>query len=124
MGNGLVAMLLYGDGIGKSTTIRGYQSQIQRYELRIGASLDEYQLFLNGKLYTDAFSNSSSGEDSIVVIDADSRASLIEIYSPDGALLHKWDFEGSSNDEIFSDKADTENKINFIKGGEYELIPV
>ena len=123
MENGLVTIYLYGDGIGKSTIIRGYQSSIQRYELLIGASLDEYQLFLNGKLYTDAFSDSGSGEDTIVV-DRDSLVSLMEFYSPDNVLLHKWDFEGNTDTEIFSDKANTENKINFIKGGEYKLIPV
>lgn len=124
MGNGNVSIFLYGDGIGKTTTLHGRQNAIQRYELRIGASLDEYQLFLNGKLYTGAFNDSNTGEDSSVVFDRDSLVSLMEYYSPDNVLLHKWDFEGNTNTEIFSDKADTENKINFIKGGEYKLIPV
>ena len=86
--------------------------------------MEECQLFLNGKLYTGTFGDIENGGGDSFIVDADSRASLIEIYSPENVLLHKWDFKGSSNDEIFSDKADTENKINFIKGGEYELIPV
>lgn len=122
--NGNVSLFIYGYNERMSTIIKYVENVIQRYELRIGATLEECQLFLNGKLYTGTFGNIENGGGDSFVIDADSRASLIEIYSPDGALLHKWDFEGSSNDEIFSDKADTENKINFIKGGEYELIPV
>lgn len=122
--NGNVSLFIYGYNKRMSTIIKYVESVIQRYELRIGATLEECQLFLNGKLYTDTFGNIENGGGDSFIIDADSRASLIEIYSPESVLLHKWDFEGSSNDEIFSDKADTENKINFIKGGEYALIPV
>ena len=122
--NGNVSLFIYGYNERMSTIIKGVEDVIQRYELRIGATLEECQLFLNGKLYTGTFGNVENGGGDTIVIDADSRASLIEIYSPESVLLHKWDFEGSSIDEIFSDKANTENKINFIKGGEYKLIPV
>lgn len=122
--NGNVSLFIYGYNERMPTIINGVEDVIQRYELRIGATLEECQLFLNGKLYTGTFGNVENGGGDTIVIDADSRASLIEIYSPESVLLHKWDFEGSSIDEIFSDKANTENKINFIKGGEYKLIPV
>lgn len=122
--NGNVSLFIYGYNERMPTIIKGVEDVIQRYELRIGATLEECQLFLNGKLYTGTFGNVENGGGDTIVIDADSRASLIEIYSPESVLLHKWDFEGSSIDEIFSDKANTENKINFIKGGEYKLIPV
>ncbi|WP_322932574.1 hypothetical protein VCM39_12365 [Bacteroides sp. CG01] len=122
--NGNVSLFIYGYNKRMSTIIKYVESVIQRYELRIGATLEECQLFLNGKLYTGTFGDIENGGGDSFIVDADSRASLIEIYSPENVLLHKWDFKGSSNDEIFSDKADTENKINFIKGGEYELIPV
>lgn len=122
--NGNVSLFIYGYNERMSTIIKGVENVIQRYELRIGATLEECQLFLNGKLYTGTFGNIENGGGNSFIVDADSRASLIEIYSPESVLLHKWDFEGSSIDEIFSDKADTENKIDFIKGGEYELIPV
>ena len=122
--NGNVSLFIYGYNKRMSTVIKYVESVIQRYELRIGATLEECQLFLNGKLYTGTFGNIENGGGDSFNIDMNSRASLIEIYSPESVLLHKWDFEGSTDDEIFSDKADTENKINFIKGGEYELIPV
>lgn len=122
--NGNVSLFIYGYNKRMSTVIKYVESVIQRYELRIGATLEECQLFLNGKLYAGTFGNIENGGGDSFTVDAGSRASLIEIYSPENVLLHKWDFKGSSNDEIFSDKADTENKINFIKGGEYELIPV
>lgn len=123
--DGNVSLFLYGDGIRKSTIIHGIQNVIQRYELRIGASLDEYQLFINGKLYTDVFNPAGDGDGNSFDIDINSRASLIECYSPDNALLHKWDFEGSTDDEKLSDKADAENKLGFSKKSEgFELIPV
>lgn len=124
MGNSGVTIFLYGDGIGKSTLLRGYQSAIQRYELRIGANLDEYQLILNGKLYTDTFNDSDGKEGSYVLVNENSLASLIEIYSPDNILLHKWNFEGNTDTERLSDKADTENKISINKVSEFELVPV
>ena len=122
--DGNVSLFLYGDGIRKSTIIHGIQNVIQRYELRIGASLDEYQLFINGKLYTDVFNPAGDGDGNSFDIDINSRASLIECYSPDNALLHKWDFEGSTDDEKLSDKADAENKVNFSKSDGFEFIPV
>ena len=79
----------------------------------------------NGKLYAGPFGNIENGRGDSFDIDMNSRASLIEIYSPDNVLLHKWDFEGSTDDEKLSDKADTGNKINFSKKSEgFKLIPV
>ena len=87
--------------------------------------MEECQLFLNGKLYTGTFGNIENGGGNSFDIDMNSRVSLIEFYSSDNALLHKWDFEGSTDDERLSDKAETENKINFSKKSEgFELIPV
>lgn len=122
--DGNVSLFIYGDEIRKSTILYGSQNAIQRYELRIGPTLDEYQLFINGKLYTNAFSNSVEGGGDAINIDKNSLASLVEIYSPENILLHKWDFEGDTDDERLSDKADTENKINFRKSEGFELIPV
>lgn len=108
-----------------STIIKYVESVIQRYELRIGATLEECQLFLNGKLYTGPFGDIENGGGDSFDIDMNSRASLIEIYSPDNVLLHKWDFEGNTDDERLSDKADTGNKLNFSKKSEgFKLIPV
>lgn len=123
--NGNVSLFIYGYNKRMSTIIKYVESVIQRYELRIGATLEECQLFLNGKLYTGPFGNIENGGGTSFNIDMNSRASLIEIYSPDNVLLHKWDFEGSTDDERLSDKADTSNKINFSKKSEgFKLIPV
>ena len=123
--NGNVSLFIYGYSKRRSTVIKGLQTSIQRYELRIGATLEECQLFLNGKLY-DTFGNIENvGEAMSFDLDKNSRASLIEYYSPDNVLLHKWDFEGSTDDERLSDKADTGNKLNFSKKSEgFKLIPV
>ncbi|EOA57438.1 hypothetical protein HMPREF1214_02953 [Bacteroides sp. HPS0048] len=124
--NGNVSLFIYGYNKRMSTVIKYVESVIQRYELRIGATLEEFQLFLNGKLYAGTFGNIENvGEAMSFDIDMNSRASLIEFYSPDNVLLHKWDFEGSTDDERLSDKADTSNKINFSKKSEgFKLIPV
>lgn len=123
--NGNVSLFIYGYNERMSTIIKGVENVIQRYELRIGATLEECQLFLNGKLYTGTFGNIENGGGNSFDIDMNSRVSLIEFYSSDNALLHKWDFEGSTDDERLSDKAETENKINFSKKSEgFELIPV
>lgn len=123
--NGDVSLAIYGYNERMSTIIKGVENVIQRYELRIGATLEECQLFLNGKLYTGTFGNIENGGGNAFFIDINSRVSLIEFYSSDNALLHKWDFEGSTDDERLSDKADTGNKLNFSKKSEgFELIPV
>ena len=107
--NGNVSLFIYGYNKRMSTVIKYVESVIQRYELRIGATLEECQLFLNGKLYTGPFGNIENGGGTSFDIDKNSRASLIEYYSPDNVLLHKWDFEGSTDDERLSDKEDTSN---------------
>lgn len=123
--NGNVSLFIYGYNKRMSTIIKYVEGVIQRYELRIGSTLEECQLFLNGKLYTGPFGNIENGGGNSFDIDMNSRASLIEIYSPDNVLLHKWDFEGSTDDEKLSDKADTENKVFFVKKSEgFKLIPV
>ena len=123
--NGNASLFIYGYNKRMSTVIKGVESVIQRYELRIGATLEECQLFLNGKLYTGTFGNIENAGGDSFDIDMNSRASLIEFYSPDNVLLHKWDFEGNTDDERLSDKADTGNKVNFSKKSEgFKLIPV
>lgn len=49
---------------------------------------------------------------------------LAEIYSPDGTLLHKWDFEGSTDKERLSDKATTDNPINLRNASGFKLTPI
>lgn len=122
--DGNVSLFIYVNNKRMSTIIKAAQRVIQRYELRIGATLEESQLFLNGKLYTGTFGNIENSEGSSFNIDVNSRVSLIEIYSPENALLHKWDFEGITDDERLSDKAETENKVNFSKSEGFEFIPV
>ena len=122
--DGNVSLFIYVNNKRMSTIIKAAQRVIQRYELRIGATLEECQLFLNGKLYTGTFGNIENSEGGSFNIDVNSRVSLIEIYSPENALLHKWDFEGITDDERLSDKAETENKVNFAKLEGFKLIPV
>lgn len=122
--NGDVGIFLYGDGIRKSTILKGAQSTIHRYEFIIGATLEEYQLLVDGKLYTGTFSDAGNSSGNDIHISKVALVSLVEIYSPENILLHKWDFEGDTDVERLSDKADTENKINFSKSEGFELIPV
>lgn len=122
--NGNVSLFIYGYNKRMSTIIKYVESVILRCELLIGATLEECQLFLNGKLYTGSFGNIENGGGNSFDIDVNSRVSLVEIYSPENALLHKWDFEGSTDDERLSDKAETENKVNFSKSDGFEFIPV
>ena len=122
--NGDVGIFLYGDGIRKSTILKGAQSTIHRYEFIIGATLEEYQLLVDGKLYTGTFSDAGNSSGNDIYISKVALVSLVEIYSPENILLHKWDFEGDTDVERLSDKADTENKISFNKGSFFELIPV
>lgn len=122
--NGDVCIFLYGDGIRKSTILKGAQSTIHRYEFIIGATLEEYQLLVDGKLYTGTFSDAGNSSGNDIYISKVALVSLVEIYSPENILLHKWDFEGDTDVERLSDKADTENKISFNKGSFFELIPV
>lgn len=122
--NGNVSLFIYGYNKRMSTIIKYVESVILRCELLIGATLEECQLFLNGKLYTGSFGNIENGGGNSFNIDVNSRVSLVEIYSPENVLLHKWDFEGDTDDERLSDKADTENKINFRKSEGFEFIPV
>ena len=107
-----------------STIIKYVESVILRYELLIGATLEECQLFFNSGPYTGTFNYIEDGGGNSFNIDVNSRVSLVEIYSPGNALLHKWDFEGSTDDERLSDKAETENKVNFVKLEGFKLIPV
>lgn len=122
--DGNVSLFIYGDEIRKSTILYGMQNAIQCYELLIGTTVDEHQLFINGKLYTDVFNPAGEGGGDAINIDKNVLSSLVEIYSPENILLHKWDFEGDTDDERLSDKADTENKINFRKSEGFELIPI
>lgn len=123
--DGNVSLFLYDGEIRKSTILYGMQNAIQCYELLIGTTVDEHQLFINGKLYTGTLGNAGEGGGSAFDIDINSRVSLIECYYPDNVLLHKWDFEGNTDTERLSDKADTENKLGFSKKSEgFELLPV
>nr|DAX23463.1 MAG TPA: hypothetical protein [Caudoviricetes sp.] len=122
--DGNVSLFIYGDEIRKSTILYGMQNAIQCYELLIGTTVDEHQLFINGKLYTGTLGNAGEGGGDAINIDKNVLSSLVEIYSPENILLHKWDFEGDTDDERLSDKADTENKINFRKSEGFELVPV
>ena len=122
--NGNVSLFIYGYNKRMSTIIKYVESVILRYELLIGATLEECQLFLNSGPYTGSFGNIENGGGNSFNIDVNSRVSLVEIYSPENALLHKWDFEGSTDDERLSDKAETENKVNFSKSDGFEFIPV
>ena len=49
---------------------------------------------------------------------------LVEIYSPDGTLLHRWDFEGATDEERLADKAATDNPINLTKVSGFKLTPI
>lgn len=121
--NGFAELYIYAYGFRKMASIKNMYKTTQRIEFEIGSTLDECRLLINGILYTGSFTESEAGNISNVVIQSNAFASLIEIYSPEG-ILHKWDFEGNTDVERLSDKADTENKIALEKNSKFELIPV
>lgn len=124
LGTGFADLYIYAYGFRKKANIKNLQKTIQCFEFEIGSTLDECKLKINGILYTGNFTEYEAGEISNVVVQNSAFTSLIEIYSPENALLHKWDFEGSTDDERLSDKAETENKVNFSKSEGFEFIPV
>lgn len=124
LGTGFADLYIYAYGFRKNANIKNLQKTIQCFEFEIGSTLDECKLKINGISYTGSFTEYEAGETSNVVVKNSAFTSLIEIYSPENALLHKWDFEGSTDDERLSDKAETENKVNFSKSDGFEFIPV
>ena len=124
LGTGFADLYIYAYGFRKKANIKNLQKTIQCFEFEIGSTLDECKLKINGISYTGNFTEYEAGEISNVVVQNSAFTSLIEIYSQENALLHKWDFEGSTDDERLSDKAETENKVNFSKSEGFEFIPV
>lgn len=124
LGTGFADLYIYAYGFRKKANIKNLQKTIQCFEFEIGSTLDECKLKINGISYTGNFTEYEAGEISNVVVQNSAFTSLIEIYSQENALLHKWDFEGSTDDERLSDKAETENKVNFSKSDGFEFIPV
>lgn len=94
-------------------------------DIRMGDTFAESSAVINGITYKFNGTGLSLGftSDDAFYIYRELRTSLIEIYKDD-ALLHKWDFEGSTSAERLSDKAETENKISIVMGDGSEFIPV
>ena len=124
LGTGFADLYIYAYGFRKKANIKNLQKTIQCFEFEIGSTLNGCKLKINGISYTGSFTEYEAGEISNVAVKNSAFTSLIEIYSPENALLHKWDFEGSTDDERLSDKAETENKVNFSKSEGFEFIPV
>lgn len=124
LGTGFADLYIYAYGFRKKANIKNLQKTIQCFEFEIGSTLNGCKLKINGISYTGSFTEYEAGEISNVAVQNSAFTSLIEIYSPENALLHKWDFEGSTDDERLSDKAETENKVNFSKSDGFEFIPV
>lgn len=124
LGTGFADLYIYAYGFKKKANIKNLQKTIQCFEFEIGSTLNGCKLKINGISYTGSFTEYEAGEISNVAVQNSAFTSLIEIYSPENALLHKWDFEGSTDDERLSDKAETENKVNFSKSEGFEFIPV
>lgn len=94
-------------------------------DIRMGDTSDESSVIINGITYkfNSVGLNLGFTSDDAFYIYRGLRTSLIEIYKDD-TLLHKWDFEGDTDDERLSDKAETENKISIVMGDGSEFIPV
>lgn len=94
-------------------------------DIRMGDTPDESSVIINGITYkfNSVGLNLGFTSDDAFYIYRELRTSLIEIYKDD-TLLHKWDFEGDTDDERLSDKAETENKISIVMGDGSEFIPV
>lgn len=94
-------------------------------DIRMGDTSDESSVIINGITYkfNSVGLNLGFTSDDAFYIYRELRTSLIEIYKDD-TLLHKWDFEGDTDDERLSDKAETENKISIVMGDGSEFIPV
>lgn len=122
--NGEASIFIHGGSVRWATVVAGVQNAIQRFEFVIGATLAETKMYINKTLYQGAFGDAGAGGSSVVGLVSGGIVSLMEVYSPDGTLLHKWDFQGATITERLSDKADTANKITLRAGDGFELVPV
>ena len=105
------------------TTSIPISSKIYRIEVIYNDDFSQVDISINGKKIDFELSEetvSSLGDSFTCYKDIVN----LSMYSPEGVLLHHYDFEGNTDAERLSDKADTVNKINFTKLSNFKLIPV
>ena len=109
----------------RSTTSVGNSKMLRRVEFIYNADVSLCKIYIDG---VEIPVSQEMSDGSVVISGLEMRSPvfslLAEIYSPSGTLLHKWDFEGSTDDERLADKAVTENKINLSKSTGFKLTPI
>ena len=122
--NGSLSLSLRNIGNSKTTTIHIQTGMIYRLEVVYNENPENAVVNLNGVKQDVKFSNLNDDDNSMLSFTNNLFYTLIEIWSPDGILLHKWDMEGATDDERLADKAVTENPINLKKESWFKLTPI
>ena len=122
--NGVYAYVIAG---GKRSIASVPQTNhLRRVEIVVGdlEDLTTWKAYADG-VAMPAFSTAyESTPISNIRINSTAICALMEDYSPDGILLHRWDFEGSTDEERLADKAATDNPINLTKSIGFKLTPI
>lgn len=118
------AYIHFGDTGRSMTTLGNVSGQLCRAEIQWNENAADCMFFFNGvAIPANTLINEQTMGTKISFL-SDGITLLTEIYSPDGTLLHKWDFEGKTDDERLADKAVTENPINLSKSTGFKLTPI
>ena len=101
-------------------------NHLRRIEIVVGdlEDLSTWKAYADGVAMPAFSTEYESTPSSNIIINSTAICALMEAYSPDGTLLHKWDFEGSTDDERLADKAATDNPINLTKSSGFKLTPI
>ena len=122
--NGVYVYIIAG---GKRSIVSVPQTNhLRRVEIVVGdlEDLTTWKAYADGVAMPAFSTGSEHAQSSNIRINSTAICALMEAYSPDGTLLHKWDFEGSTDEERMSDKATTDNPINLTKANGFKLTPI
>ena len=122
--SGNLSLSLRNNGNSKNTLLAIQTGMLYRLEVVFDENPENAVVNLNGVRQDVVFNNLNDENRTDLFFSDNLLYPLIEIWSPDGTLLHKWDMEGETEDERLADKAVTENKINLSKSTGFKLTPI
>lgn len=122
--SGNLSLSLRNNGNSKTTLLAIQTGMLYRLEVVFDENPENAVVNLNGVSQDVVFNNLNDENITDLFFSNNLLYPLIEIWSPDGTLLHKWDMEGATDDERLADKAVTENKINLTKSTGFKLTPI
>lgn len=122
--NGVYTYIIAG---GKRSIVSVPQTNhLRRVEIVVGdlEDLTTWKAYADGVAMPAFSTGSEHAPISNIRINSTAICALMEAYSPDGTLLHRWDFEGATDEERLADKATTDNPINLTKVSGFKLTPI